>query len=130
MFQCREPLLGDFLIMSEALFAGRQILLVEDEYLIAWALQDVLTNCGAHVVGPAASVEDALELLEHEKIDGAILDVSLGHDKVYPVAAALTARNIPFVFATGYTDLPLTWQHILRFEKPVNATSTALALFG
>lgn len=116
--------------MSEALLINRHILLVEDEYLIAWALQDDLKNCGAHVVGPAGSVDDALELLLQERIDGAILDVSLGHEKVYPVASALTARNIPFVFATGYSDLPSAWQHIPRFEKPVNAAATASALFG
>ena len=116
--------------MTESLLINRHILVVEDEFLIAWALQDNLKLCGAHVIGPAASVEDALGLLEHERIDGAILDVSLGRDKVYPVAAALTARNIPFVFATGYSDLPLIWQHVRRFEKPVNVAPTALALFG
>ena len=116
--------------MSEALLINRNILLVEDEYLIAWALQDGLQRSGAHVIGPAASVEDALALLATEPVDGAILDVSLGREKVFPVAEALATRGIPFVFATGYSDLPLKWHHIPRFEKPVEAARAALALFG
>ena len=116
--------------MSKALLLNRHILLVEDEYLIAWALQDGLQRSGAHVIGPAACVEDALALLENEPVDGAILDVSLGREKVFSVAEALAARGIPFVFATGYSDLPLKWHHIPRFEKPVEAARAALALFG
>ena len=109
---------------------NRHILLVEDEYLIAWALQDELQGSGAHVIGPAASVEDALALLASEPVDGAILDVSLDREKVFPVAEALSERGIPFVFATGYSDLPPEWQHVPRFEKPVEVARVALALFG
>ena len=116
--------------MSDEMLLNRHILLVEDEYLIAWALQDDLQRSGAHVIGPAASVEDALALLANERVDGAILDVSLGQEKVFPVAEALAARGIPFVFATGYSDLPSTWHHVPRFEKPVEAARVALALFG
>ena len=116
--------------MSEALLLNRHILVVEDEYLIAWALQDELQGSGAHVIGPAASVEDALALLAIEPVDGAILDVSLDREEVFPVAEALAARGIPFVFATGYSDLPSTWHHVPRFEKPIEAARVALALFG
>lgn len=116
--------------MSETLLFNRHILLVEDEYLIACALQDELQGSGAHVIGPAASVEDALALLANEPVDGAILDVSLGREKVFSVAEALAARGIPFVFATGYSDLPQKWHHVPRFEKPVEAARVALALFG
>jgi len=116
--------------VSETLLLNRHILLVEDEYLIAWALQNELQCSGAHVIGPAASVEDALALLTNERVDGAILDVSLGREKVFSVAEALAARGIPFVFATGYSDLPLEWHHVPRFEKPVEAARVALALFG
>ena len=116
--------------MSEALLLNRNILLVEDEYLIAWALQDGLQRSGAHVIGPAASVEDALALLANEPVNGAILDVSLGRENVFPVAEALAARGIPFVFATGYSELPPEWHHVPRFEKPVEAARAALALFG
>lgn len=116
--------------MSLALLRNRHILLVEDEYLIAMVLEEDLQRSGAHVIGPAASVDDALALLAIESVDGAILDVSLGREKVFSVAEALTARRIPFVFATGYSDLPPEWHHVPRFEKPVEVARVALALFG
>ncbi len=55
------------------------------------------------MIGPAASVEDALELLDGEhQIDGAVLDINLRGDRAYPIADVLRARSVPFVFATGY----------------------------
>ena len=118
--------------MSEAFLRGRHILLVEDEYFIACAMQCGLEDAGAWVVGPAAFVGDALALLDTELVDGAVLDVSLDNEKVFPVAEALTARGIPFVFTTGFSasDLPPKWRHVARFEKPVNPPTVARALLG
>ena len=111
---------------------SRHILLVEDEYFIAYAMERGLEDAGARVVGPAASVGDALALLDSEPIDGAVLDVSLDNEKVYPVAEVLTARGIPFVFTTGYSasDLPPKWRHVPRCEKPVDVAKIAHALLG
>jgi CheY-like chemotaxis protein len=81
---------------------GLRVLLVEDESIIAMLLEDVLQQLGHQVVGPAARVSKAMELAEHEALDVAILDVNLNGQKVYPVAAVLAARGIPFVFASGY----------------------------
>ena len=118
--------------MNEMSLRGRHILLVEDEYYIAYAMQCGLEDAGARVVGPAAFVGDALALLDRELIDGAVLDVSLDDEKVFPVAEALTTRGIPFIFATGYaaSDLPPAWRHVPRFEKPVNAATVARALLS
>ena len=118
--------------MSETPLQGRHILLVEDEYFIAYAMQCDLEDVGASVVGPAACVGDALALLDSEPVDGAILDVSLDKEKVFSVAEALTVRGIPFIFATGYnaSDLPPAWRHVPRYEKPVDAVTAARALFG
>ncbi|MEG3166153.1 response regulator [Sphingomonas sp. PB2P19] len=95
-------------------------------------MQRGLEEFGAHVVGPAASVDDALGLLDKTSVDGAILDVSLGYEGVFPVAEALMSRSIPFVFATGYdaSGLPPKWRHIERFEKPVDPTTVARTLLG
>jgi CheY-like chemotaxis protein len=111
---------------------GCHILLVEDEYFIADAMQRSLEDIGMHVVGPAASVVDALALLDSQLVNGAILDVNLDDEGVFPVAEALTERRIPFVFATGYnaSDLPTSWQHVTRFEKPADAWLIARTLFG
>ncbi len=86
----------------DAFPAGLRVLLVEDESVVAMLIEDILGELGCEVVGPVAQVRKAVEMAQHETIDAAILDVNLnGHD-VYPVADVLAARNIPFIFATGY----------------------------
>ena len=83
---------------------GRRIMVVEDDYLVALALSAVLEDAGAHVVGPVASAQEAVALLEEgrEAVDAAVLDVDLNGEKLYPVADALALRDIRFIFATGY----------------------------
>jgi DNA-binding NtrC family response regulator len=83
-------------------FSGRRVLLVEDEMMVVWLLEDMLAELGCAVVGPAASVGQALAMIDAEAIDVAMLDVNLNGEMSYPVADALAARGIPFVFSTGY----------------------------
>jgi DNA-binding NtrC family response regulator len=83
-------------------FSGRRVLLVEDEMIVAWLLEDMLADLGCTVVGPAASVDQALAMIDAEAIDVAVLDVNLNGQMSYPVADALAARGVPFVFSTGY----------------------------
>lgn len=83
-------------------FAGRRVLVVEDEMLVAWPLEDILVELGCMVIGPAASVNQALAMIEANAIDVAVLDVNLNGEMSYPVADALAARGVPFVFVTGY----------------------------
>jgi CheY-like chemotaxis protein len=79
-----------------------QVLVVEDEPLIAMLVEDWLAELECQTVGPAATAQHALTLIDGSQIDGAILDVSLeGHDS-FAVAAALRERAIPFAFATGH----------------------------
>lgn len=80
----------------------RRILVVEDEALVSMMLEDMLTDLGYEIVGPATRVARAIELLDQEKIDGAILDVNVAGEQVYPVADALAERGIRFAFVTGY----------------------------
>ncbi|MCQ4190789.1 response regulator [Methylocystis suflitae] len=81
--------------------SGRRILIVEDEYIIAADLAQLLEGLGAKV-GPAGSVADALALIARQPaIDVALLDVTLGSEKIFPVADVLQARGVAFVFATG-----------------------------
>ena len=83
-------------------FSGRNVLLVEDELIVAWLLEDMLADLGCAVVGPAASVNQALAMIDAEAIDVAVLDVNLNGQMSYPIADALAARGVPFVFSTGY----------------------------
>lgn len=104
---------------------GRRLLVVEDEYLIAASLARALEGRGAEVVGPAGSVRDALALVEAEgdRLDGAVLDINLRDERVYPVADALAARGVPFVFLTGYDARVIPDAHagVPRYEKPVSS---------
>lgn len=82
--------------------SGRRVLLVEDQTLIAMALQDELQDHGLHVTGRAATVAAALALIDADPPELAVLDVNLTDQDSLPVAETLRARAIPFVFATGY----------------------------
>jgi len=100
--------------------SGRRVLVVEDETMVAWLLEDMLADLGCAVVGPAARVNQALAMLDAEAIDAAVLDVNLKGQKSYPVADALAARGVPFVFSTGYNEdsLPNSYQSFPVLQKP------------
>jgi len=115
-----------------SLFAGKRILIVEDEYFLADKTRQKLEHLGAPVVGPAANVEDALLLISSSDIDGAILDVYLGEEFVFPVAEELETADVPFVFATGYDALiiPAKFSGFALCEKPTELGKIASVLFG
>jgi CheY-like chemotaxis protein len=82
--------------------SGLRVLIVEDDYLVSLLLGDMLVDLGHRIVGPASDVANALELAQREEMDIAVLDVNLRGSDTYPIAAALAARAVPFIFATGY----------------------------
>jgi CheY-like chemotaxis protein len=89
--------------MASSPLRDRRILVVEDEYLIAMTLSEHLEEVGSIVVGPVSSVEKAIKAIEsNQQIDAAVVDVNLGGAMAFPVADALLARNIPFIFTSGY----------------------------
>lgn len=103
--------------------SGKNILVVEDEYLLARHVADMLRTAGISVLGPVPSVKAALALVEETPaIDGAVLDVNLRNERVYPVADALLARGVPIVFATGYEELLLDRRYVTlpRSLKPID----------
>ncbi|WBH16233.1 response regulator [Sphingomonas radiodurans] len=108
--------------MRDESMDGCRVLVAEDEYMLASDLADALEQAGAHVIGPAPTVEDALSLLEDKPIDFAVLDVNLSGDLVYPLADALVGRGISFMFATGYdaNAIPSRYDGVPRLEKPVD----------
>ena len=87
-----------------------RVLVVEDELFIAMEIADVLASAGFVVLGPAASVEDALQLLDNVLPDAAVLDLNLGRDRVTPVAAFLRSREIPFVLASAGDPRDLAYE--------------------
>lgn len=88
--------------------------------MIAMLLEDTLADFGFAVVGPCARLSDAIASAQREDLDAAILDVNLDGSPVYPVAEALAARGIPFLFATGYGQaaLPEPWCDRPTLAKP------------
>ena len=91
--------------MAEA--SGTRVLLVEDEGLVALMIEDMLDELGFEVVASAAHVSKACELASAASFDLGLLDVNLAGEFVFPVARILRARNIPFLFSTGYGGPPL-----------------------
>jgi two-component SAPR family response regulator len=108
------------LIPNDPRLKGLRVIVVEDETLVAILLEDMLSELGCTVVGTAHRVPKALDLVSQTTPDAAVLDVNIAGDEVYPVAEALAARNIPFVFATGYgaRGLSGTWRERPIVQKP------------
>ena len=113
---------------------GRRVLVVEDDYLIAMDMLDVLQGLGVTVVGPAGRLSEALSLVQAEgaTLDAAVLDLDLGGRSSYPVADALTALGVRFVFVTGFRGeaIPSEYRGVARLDKPIDARALADALSG
>lgn len=109
---------------------GRTILLVEDEYLIAMDMADHLRTAGATILGPVASADEAIDLIDDHvhDLDAAVLDLNLGSGQTaYPIADRLSQIGVPYVIATGDVQ-------VLRkatgpiLEKPVLETDLLSAV--
>jgi len=100
--------------------SNHRVLIVEDEFIIATELADIVRDAGAEVVGPAVSAPEALQLIENHEITVAILDVRLGDHDSLPVAQRLADARIPFVFHTGNRDGDLSkdWPVVPVVKKP------------
>lgn len=107
------------------------ILIVEDEPLIAMMLEDFLEILERGVAGVADSCEAALRFIARGGVDAAILDVNLrGGEKSTLVAEALAAQGVPFIFATGGGDESLDerFRNRPRLQKPFTMDGVARAL--
>lgn len=98
----------------------KRILVAEDEYLIAFDLKRALEAEQATVVGPVGTFDAGIALAEVEPLDVAVLDVNLEGATSYPIADRLAARDIPYLFVTGYDEwaLPQIYRGIPRVTKP------------
>jgi CheY-like chemotaxis protein len=100
--------------------AARRVLIVEDEAMIAGLIESILRKGGWSVVGPVATLERALETIERERLDAALLDVRINGRDVYAVADVLMRRRIPFVFVSGFTrkQVPPGYRDCAYIAKP------------
>lgn len=103
--------------------AGKRILIVEDEYMIAVDLKRELLRQGAEVVGPTGDLEEGLELADGQRLDAALLDLNLEGDWSYPIADRLDGAGVPYLFVTGYDPWALPDAYA---DKPAIAKPYAL----
>jgi CheY-like chemotaxis protein len=97
-----------------------QILVVEDQAILALGIGDLIASLGYRMVGPATSLAQALSLLETNSVHGALLDRDLGGESSDPLAHELQRRGVPFGWVTGARSAPGSSAPILR--KPFTAT--------
>jgi DNA-binding NtrC family response regulator len=110
--------------------AGRRVLIVEDETLVALLIEDFLDELGLVHVGPFRTVDAAIEAIKAEPIDLALLDIKLGNGETsYPIAEVLERIGVPFVFVSGYErpDEPRLGWHI---TKPFTIARLQAAIMG
>ncbi len=81
---------------------GLRVLIVEDEFMIAMAVEAAVTEAGGIVVDMAATLEQALQAAHSANLDAALLDINLNGRTSFAVAEALRERGIPYAFVTGY----------------------------
>src|SRR5215467_11290943 len=103
--------------------AGRRVLIVEDEAMIAGLIETILSAAGWSVVGAVATLERALETIELERLDAALLDVRInGHD-AFALADVLMRRHILFIFVSGFTrkQMPPRYPQLRVYRQAVHA---------
>ena len=107
-----------------------RILVVEDEPFIALTLEDMLEELGFALAGTVSHVAEAVEMIEREPVDCALLDVNLGSEKIDPVADLLASRGCPFIFTTGYGRSGIPVGHAGRpvLQKPFRMDDLASIL--
>jgi CheY-like chemotaxis protein len=119
------------LTRERAAMKGRRILVVEDEYFLADDIGRALRSLGAEIAGPVGDLEGAARILDDGGIlDGAVLDVNIRSEMIFPIARELRERQVPFVFTTGYDKATLgpEFQDVALWEKPIDVAAMARGL--
>jgi CheY-like chemotaxis protein len=105
-----------------------RVLLVEDDVLIRMMIADMVEELGHRVVGEAGDITQATAMARSAQFDIAILDINLKGKESYPVADIIRSRGIPFVFASGYADVPADYRAAPSLKKPFQIEHLAKAI--
>ncbi|GFE77004.1 MULTISPECIES: response regulator [Novosphingobium] len=97
---------------------GLRVLVAEDEVLVAMLLEEMLGDLGCLVVGPHATLADALEAARTDEFDVALIDMNLAGERADPVVAEVAARSVPFAIASGGGNWDLPHQPAVMLNKP------------
>ncbi|MFN5411533.1 response regulator [Bradyrhizobium sp.] len=108
----------------------QDVLVVEDDPIIALGLEDTITDLGIAVIRVAANVASALAMIEERAPQFALLDVGLVREKSFAIAERLTTLGIPFAFSTGYgaDRVPAAFADRPRLPKPCPTEALAAVL--
>ena len=109
---------------------GKRILVIEDSPVVGPFTVDLLNELGFKVAGPAPNMAAARELMEAGGFDGALVDIHIRGERVFPLCDMLEAKGVPFVFTSGYADwqMPEKWQKRPRLQKPYTVEQIEQAL--
>jgi DNA-binding NtrC family response regulator len=110
------------------LLNGKTILIVEDEAIISFMLEDMMDELGATNIAHAATIAEALTAIDARRPQVAILDLNLGGELSYPVAERLESLVIPFLFTTGYGRVEARWSSRGIVQKPFDIAAIEGAL--
>ena len=106
----------------ESKLAGLRVLVVEDSFLAAASISRMLADLGCSVVGPVASVDKAVPLIEAGRCDAGVLDINLAGQTSEPIADRLAELKLPYLFVTGYASpmlLSAKQRAHTRIHKPI-----------
>lgn len=131
--EAEGPIVADT-AQTERLHAAN-VLLVEDQLLIAMETEQALSSYGVRHIRTVSSVYEALQAIKDRCPDIALLDFNLGKENSHEVATLLRKKNVPFIFATGYADrtmIPAEFRDVPVLRKPYsikNAVQELLRVF-
>jgi DNA-binding response OmpR family regulator len=124
--------IGDTMLRdSQPPWNGGNVLVAEDNFLLAEVVCDFLQECNLMPVGPAGRVDEASRLARERPLDGAVLDLKLGNHFCFPICGILSGRRIPFIFLTGYGErapIPLEFGAAPVVGKPFEVREMKVAL--
>ena len=100
--------------------------------MVGLFMEELLGELGFDPTCPITNLAEAVAAAERERYDGAVLDMNLRGESVYPLAELLTAQDVPFVFVTGYSrgGVEERFSGVPVVQKPVTSEALAQALYG
>jgi DNA-binding response OmpR family regulator len=117
--------------MPQHSLVGGRVLVVEDDYSVAFDLRIELVRRGAEVIGPVGQLDAAVELARSApRIDAAVIDINLNGEFAFHLVDELVRRDVPVLFATGYEPdvVPYRLRHIAHYLKPAVPSEIAQGL--
>jgi DNA-binding response OmpR family regulator len=105
-----------------------RILIVEDEPVVALNYASILEDAGCEILGPTSTTTKGIELIERERLDGAVLDIDLGGVPVDPIIGALQVKHVPYIFVSAFRDRIGRYRDVVFVEKPCTAVELIKAV--